>query len=722
MATFPANPSQGQQYFDSGSGVTYTWDGYKWVTTAAPFNTGATGATGVDGFGLYAYAKGQAAGGTAPNFGSGLTMVRTAQGRYRYSFTPGNEVTSGDYIVQATPIENNSDNRSLNVAIKNQTAGGFDVIITLSNSNYSFADRAHSVNVLAGDTDGPAGGIDGPTGTGSAFASWLRVGNFGNEQDFLDSLEGPQGDQGPQGNVGPDGASGATGATGPKGQDGNSVTIKGSVTSAGDLASITPTFPGDLYIVVNAGGGYNAGDGALRNATNTAWENIGPIQGPEGASGATGPLGPVGPEGPQGVPSTDGGFFVLTCERSSPPSNTQYFAWGNGDSAPNGARITEDCTVDSISFVSERPGPTNAANSLRIELYKNNLATGLICEGLSASKESAPSTGGPIQIEAGDYVALRSSRTSANSSAGGNIGGVVGSILCTTAGARGATGEPGPPGPPNGATGERGATGVPGPIGPQGIPGPIGATGPIGVGVPGGTGPIGATGPQGDQGPVGTTVLGTVADEASLPASGTVGQGYVVTAPNTEPANTVFVWDGDSWEPIGPIQGPPGSTGPTGDIGATGFLTQEYFKTLYIDSGNVNAGSITDFRTYEVLDTNSLLNEGGFVINAPSAFGETVTVPTTGVYLVTTTVFFESLSQRPSVGVKFAIDGNEQNEIGAMGYIRVQNGHNESSVIVTTIYQMTAGQAIGPKFARLAQSGTVTITGSRSSFSLTRIA
>ena len=717
MARFPANPTQGQQYFDSSSGVTYTWDGYKWVTTSAPFNSGATGATGAIGFGLYAYAKGLAAGGLTPNFGSGLTMVRTNQGRYTYSFTPGNEIITGDYLVQVTPIENSTDVRSLNVTVKNLTATSFQVQITQSNTNNTFIDRAHSVQVLAGDS---AGGISGPTGSGSAYASWLRVGNFGTEQQFLDSLEGPQGAQGNQGNIGPQGPQGATGVEGPQGQDGNSVAIKGSVLSEGDLASITPTTPGDLYIVLSSGVQYAAGDGALRNQANSGWDNIGRLQGPDGATGATGPEGATGVEGPEGPPGgPTGGFFVLSAERSGPPSNSQYFAWGNGDSAANGVKIDEDCSLDSIAYVSERVGPTNAGSTLRIEAYVNNVATGLQCIGVPGSKISANSTGGPIPLSAGDYVAIRCTRTSANGSSG-TIGGVVGSLLISTLGARGATGPEGPPGPPNGATGAQGATGAPGPLGPQGLPGPTGATGPIGVGLPGIPGPQGATGLDGPQGPVGTTVLGTVADEASLPGSGTIGEGYVVTSPNTEPANTVFVWDGGSWQPIGPIQGPPGATGITGPQGATGLLTQEYFKTEYVNISTIN--SATSAVTYECLDTTPVVESGGFTINAPNAFGESVTVPSTGIYLVTSTVYMTSTVQRASVIMRYAIDGAAQGETAAMGYIRSTTGHNESSVILTTTYQLVAGQTIGPMFARSANSGTVNLIGNRSSFSITRIA
>lgn len=77
-----------------------------------------------------------------------------------------------------------------------------------------------------GDT-GPQGetGPQGPKGDDgdSAYQVWLDDGNSGTEQDFLDSLVGPQGPQGEQGIQGPQGEQGIqgeTGATGPQGPQG----------------------------------------------------------------------------------------------------------------------------------------------------------------------------------------------------------------------------------------------------------------------------------------------------------------------------------------------------------------------------------------------------------------------------------------------------------------------------------------------------------------------
>lgn len=94
-----------------------------------------------------------------------------------------------------------------------------------------------------------------------------------------------------------------------------------------------------------------------------------------------------------------------------------------------------------------------------------------------------------------------------------------------------------------------GAEGAVGPQGPQGIPGARGATGP--------------TGPQI------TSVIykGSVATVGNLPSTGnTVNDAYSVTGDSFN----VYLWDGDSWNNVGPILGVTGPTGPTGPTGSFG--------------------------------------------------------------------------------------------------------------------------------------------------------
>lgn len=77
---------------------------------------------------------------------------------------------------------------------------------------------------------------------------------------------------------------------------------------------------------------------------------------------------------------------------------------------------------------------------------------------------------------------------------------------------------------------------------------------------------MGPTGPQGIQGlsGQGLSIKGSYASESALTTAiptGTLGDGYLV-------GSNLYIWDGDSWENVGPILGPTGPTGPEG--GPTG--------------------------------------------------------------------------------------------------------------------------------------------------------
>ena len=126
--------------------------------------------------------------------------------------------------------------------------------------------------------------------------------------ETISGLRGPQGPAGPQGapgsvgmqgELGPAGPQGATGPAGPQGptgltgEQGTGVILKGSVATVADLDNIVDPVQGDLYVVLADGDGYVW--------SGTAWNNIGPIQGPQGATGPTGPKGDTGDTGPTGA-------------------------------------------------------------------------------------------------------------------------------------------------------------------------------------------------------------------------------------------------------------------------------------------------------------------------------------------------------------------------------------------------------------------------------------
>ena len=121
-------------------------------------------------------------------------------------------------------------------------------------------------------------------------------------------------------------------------------------------------------------------------------------------------------------------------------------------------------------------------------------------------------------------------------------------------------------GPP-GVAGPQGLQGNSGPAGPQGIQGVKGDKGDTGA--QGQQGPQGQQGQQGNQGPAGTgvTIVGTVATPGDLPTNytGEVGDMFIVLSNGNG-----YLWNGDIWNQIGQIQGPPGQTGAQGVQGPGG--------------------------------------------------------------------------------------------------------------------------------------------------------
>lgn len=85
-------------------------------------------------------------------------------------------------------------------------------------------------------------------------------------------------------------------------------------------------------------------------------------------------------------------------------------------------------------------------------------------------------------------------------------------------------------------------------------------TGPQGLqGIQGETGATGATGAQG----TGLTILGSLDNVGLLPASSTVGDGYII-------GGNLHIWSGTAWNNMGSIQGPQGPQGIQGLKGDTG--------------------------------------------------------------------------------------------------------------------------------------------------------
>ncbi len=286
-----------------------------------------------------------------------------------------------------------------------------------------------------------------------------------------------------------------------------------------------------------------------------------------------------------------------------------------------------------------------------------------------------------------------------------------------------------------GATGNQGSTGA---IGPRGL-----------QGFPGSTGPNGATGPTGPQGDLGTVIIGSVATEADLtttyPSGIPLGQGVTVVTPDSGPANQIFVYNAAVWESIGPIQGAQGATGPQGVPGPRGDLASVLAKTELQEEFDINRGNLRFFRVWNLFVFPPLLEAGGFTAGqtipvntnpnntttAAGGFGAGgIIVPESGIYMVSTTVYFESTTQRGSIGLQYYISKNDgvvgtpQGEIAAMGYIRDASGHETASIQLTAIYDMEIGDQVQLGFAKMGANGdsSITLKNANSSFQIVKIA
>lgn len=171
---------------------------------------GAQGPAGPSGFGIYAFSNTQLDGTILK--GRGVTVNKTGTGTYQYSFTT--PTPDNNYIVTAS-FFNLGTNTDTNYFVDNKTTNGFTLTMGIGDNGTAvdtLTDFNHSVTIL---------GDAGPQGITSAYEAWLSVGNVGTEQDFLNTITGPQGPQGLTGATGPQGLTGPQGPVGPKGDTGD---------------------------------------------------------------------------------------------------------------------------------------------------------------------------------------------------------------------------------------------------------------------------------------------------------------------------------------------------------------------------------------------------------------------------------------------------------------------------------------------------------------------
>lgn len=434
----------------------------------------------------------------------------------------------------------------------------------------------------------------------SAYAIAVKHGYKGSEEQWLESLVGPQGEkgtpftyadftpaqlaaltgpQGPQGETGPRGEKGDTGARGPK----------------GDTGAQGPAGPAGESIVGPQGPKGDTGE-----------------QGPKGETGDTGPKGPKGDTGETGAR----GNRVWTT--FSYPEDNSANGVQKGDlwivPAKYGDLVQNDLasytgTPHDWEYICHMEGTDGATwyNGTKDPTeYDLDTPTGKVgdyylntSDGYVWQRQMVTGSGGAQKAQ---WVGV------------GNIRGPQGiQGIQGPQGVKGIQGDKGDTGPqgPRGEKGDTGATGAVGPQGPKGEKGDPGATGPQGIQGPkgekgdtgeqgpqgiqgpkgekgdtGAQGPQGKTGPQGERGPTGPqgpqgakgdtgagfVVKGYYATASALIAAVTspvAGDAYGV---GTGEPYDIYVYDGvgKKWVNNGPLQGAKGDTGPQGPRGEKG--------------------------------------------------------------------------------------------------------------------------------------------------------
>lgn len=362
-------------------------------------------------------------------------------------------------------------------------------------------------------------GTDGSDGK-SAYESAVQGGFTGTEAEWLLSLKGEKGDagiqgtQGIQGLKGDPGEKGDKGDKGDKGETGGIGTFQGTVATPADLPPVENYVDDDYFFVGTH----------VYMRSGAAWIDVGSFDGPAGKSAYqlavdSGFQGTITDwlaslQGENGIGLRVLGSFLST---SDLPAD------GN---TPGDAYI-----VESVMWVWDGSGwaPVGQIGPAGKSAYQLAKDSGQIAPTVTLSQWLAS-----LQGKSAYQVAQSNGFVGSQTAWLASITGKSAYEVAVSNGFQG--------------TQAQWLTSLSGLQGPQG--------------------PKGDKGDKGDMGP-GIHILGTFNDPAELPATGTIGDGYLI-------AGHFWGWSGTAYDDYGSIKGPKGDTGtagaagPKGDKGDTG--------------------------------------------------------------------------------------------------------------------------------------------------------
>ena len=174
----------------------------------------------------------------------------------------------------------------------------------------------------------------------------------------------------------------------------------------------------------------------------------------------------------------------------------------------------------------------------------------------------------------------------------------------------------------------------------------------------------------------------------------------------------------------------------SGDAGTSGqLLSSTATGTNWITSSGGADNSISEYAQYIGTGTNEDVHiteaEVNWMSTTPafssgtwSNNGTRITVPTTGIYLVTTNWYLSGTGRRPTIRIRLAVNGTGISEFCRNTYMRIGAGHNNSSANMQTLLSLTANDTISVMSFGDAGDSTpvVTLAKGQSSISVVRLA
>jgi hypothetical protein len=131
-----------------------------------------------------------------------------------------------------------------------------------------------------------------------------------------------------------------------------------------------------------------------------------------------------------------------------------------------------------------------------------------------------------------------------------------------------------------------------------------------------------------------------------------------------------------------------------------------------------NANSLTVPTQFNNINTSTVVNTNTDVFTSVDSDGVNC-IP--GTYMVDVSLYQTSTAQRTNVAIEVTLDSVSTGTVGANGYIRSVENHNDSTSNISDTVRLTSAGKIGFQYYRLSNTGTVAIPSGQSSIRITRI-